>query len=178
MATENLEPNRQTSVQRAAWHEAGHLAVLYFLCHNAQGAKLEQVGNGSWIGQTTPNSVSHASSKPTKSDDWLKCVAWMHGGRAAIAKALEHKELPLESPGFERNDGDIGFYGDDKSDDAAACLYSTYVSGFDNWKDAYDAGYCLALQTIEDHFDRIRDLARNLARRLYVSPDETKTFLA
>ena len=108
------------SIERVAYHEAGHVVVTYELTGLIAGSiRLSQDSSGFWVGDNQPDpnpqfkiSVMHDTLNrlvPATADGWAATIAGMLAGRDAVAEALRLAKFKLPPGAFENYPGEAGF---------------------------------------------------------------------
>lgn len=151
----------QPTLERVAWHELGHVVVMYRLSAVMKGITLSQnAGTGEWTG------VVHgprANMAPTTDDEWIDVVAADVGGRLCVRAAINRGILAAATAGVELEHGDHGYYGGGSSDHANALKHSARVAGLADWKDAYREGCARAQRVIDADWKNLGQAAVGLA---------------
>lgn len=140
------------SLDRRAWHEAGHLLVGMFRCGVAHGVELLDDGNA----RTVPD-PGGSYPVPTTEDEWLDVVAWNVAGKVAVKWAIERDLLDPAPVGEESEHGEHGYSGGPESDEAHAKSHAAKVPSMPE-ANALAEGQRRTLETVLMESDKLEKL--------------------
>lgn len=149
----------QQSFMRVAIHEVGHAVVGYVLDGVATDIAVYQQG-GEWVGHNEPAGTGENTEAYTR-EDWVRAVAGLYGGWAAVHLAIQQGHLPPAPEDVEANPGDRGFLGGPGSDQYWVDHFSQKAEPTAPEAIA-DEGRALALDSLKDRMALVLELADSM----------------